>query len=179
MLVSAPGPGAELAGKGLKKIDPDRYGSLEHPGDGFTFDIFTQVARGLRGGAPLDGLRPQRLIASGESQSALAMVTYYNGVQPLTRAFDGFFVHSRGAAGLSLVGPGQNADLIGPLLFGTPTTFRTDQGVPVDHGQVVAADPHHLPGGERLERGCRESGATGYPIGGTERRFGDPVRTAD
>ena len=52
-------PGAEAAGKGLKAIDPARYGSLEHPGDGFSFDIFTQVARAVRAGAGLDGLQPQ------------------------------------------------------------------------------------------------------------------------
>jgi hypothetical protein len=124
------GEGADAAGKGLKKIDPARYGSLAHPGDGYAFDIFTQVARGVRAGAALGGLHPERVIASGESQSAFAMTTYYNGVQPLTQAFDGFFVHSRGAAGLPLVGPGQAADLTGALI-GTPTVFRTDQGVPV------------------------------------------------
>ena len=35
VLVSVQGvPGADQAGKGLKEIDPARYGSLEHPGDG-------------------------------------------------------------------------------------------------------------------------------------------------
>ena len=58
-----------------------------------------------------NGLRPQRLIAAGESQSAFALVTYYNGVQPLTHAFDGFFVHSRGASGFPPVVPGKNADI--------------------------------------------------------------------
>ena len=51
------------------------------------------------------------MIAAGESQSAIALVTYYNGVQPLTRAFDGFFVHSRGGMTLPLVAPGAAADL--------------------------------------------------------------------
>ena len=45
--------GAEDQGKGLKKIDPARYGSLVHPGDGYSFDIFTQVARALRTGGAL------------------------------------------------------------------------------------------------------------------------------
>ncbi|OHV25124.1 hypothetical protein BBK14_22550 [Parafrankia soli] len=130
VLVQAPGPGSELAGKGLKAIDPARYGSLAHPGDGFSFDILSQVARGLRAGAALDGLQPRRLVAAGESQSAFAMVTYYNGVQPITAAFDGFYVHSRGASALPLVGPGQGADLTGALLS-SPTTFRTDQTAPV------------------------------------------------
>jgi hypothetical protein len=125
-------PGAEgLAGKGLKAIDPERYGSLEHPGDGFSFDIFTQVARALRrDGAALGGLKPQRILAAGESQSAIALTTYYDGVQPLTHAFDGFFVHSRGSFGLPLVGPGEYADLAGGV-GSTPTIFRTDLGAPV------------------------------------------------
>ena len=98
-------PGAEVAGQGLKKVDPARYGSLQHPGDSYAFDIYTQVARALRAGGPaLGGLEPERVVAVGESQSAFALVTYINGVQPLTKAFDGFFVHSRAAPGLSLAG---------------------------------------------------------------------------
>jgi hypothetical protein len=130
VLVKVDVPGAEAAGKGLKAIDPARYGSLQHPGDGYSFDIFTQVARALRSGAGLSGLQPKRLIAGGESQSAFALVTYYNGVQPLTDAFDGFFVHSRGAIGLALAAPGKYADIAGAI-SGTPTIFRTDQDAPV------------------------------------------------
>ena len=130
VLVKVDVPGEEAAGKGLKTIDPVRYGALEHPGDGSSFDIFTQVARAIRAGAGLNGLQPQRLIAAGESQSAVALVTYFNGVQPLTHAFDGYFVHSRFAFTLPLVGPGQYADL--PSAFGgKPTILRTDQDAPV------------------------------------------------
>ena len=123
-------PGSEDQGKGLKTVDPARYGTLEHPGDGYSFDIFTQVARAIRAGKGLSGLRPKRVIAVGESQSAFALVTYFNGVQPLTKAFDGFFVHSRGAVALPLVAPGKYADIAGAI-SGTPTIFRTDQDVPV------------------------------------------------
>ena len=108
VLVKVDVPGSEAAGQGLKAIDPARYGSLEHPGDGFSFDIYTQVARQCVP-APAWRLRPDALIAAGESQSAFALVTYYNGVQPLTHAFDGFFVHSRGGGGMPLVGPGESA----------------------------------------------------------------------
>jgi hypothetical protein len=131
VLVSVGGvPGAEAAGKGLKAIDPARYGTLEHPGDGYSFDIYTQVARALRTGAGLGGWQPKRLIAAGESQSAFALVTYFDGVQPLTHAFDGFFVHSRGAIGLPLVGPGKYADIAGAIT-GDPAILRTDQDAPV------------------------------------------------
>ncbi|MBV8302661.1 MAG: hypothetical protein JOZ04_00520 [Acidimicrobiia bacterium] len=47
-LVGVQVPGAEAAGKGLRGIDPVRYGGLDHPGDGFSFDIFTQIGRAVR-----------------------------------------------------------------------------------------------------------------------------------
>jgi Alpha/beta hydrolase domain len=130
VLVRVDVPGSEAAGLGLKAIDPARYGSLEQPGDGFSFDMYTQAARAVRSGAGMAGLRPKRVIAAGESQSAFALVSYYNGVQPLTGAFDGFLVHSRGGGGLPLVGPGESAG-IANAIGGTPTTFRTDQDAPV------------------------------------------------
>jgi hypothetical protein len=131
VLVSVSGvAGSQDQGKGLKAIDPARYGTLEHPGDGYSLDMFTQVARALRAGAGLSELRPQRLIAAGESQSAFALVTYLNGVQPITHTFDGFFVHSRGAAGLPLLGSAPSAD-IASAISGAPTIFRTDQDAPV------------------------------------------------
>jgi len=125
-------PGAEgIAGKGLVNLDPDRYGSLSHPGDGFSFDIFTQVARALReGGVATGGARVERVIAAGESQSAIALTTYYDGVQPITRAFDGFFVHSRASVPLPLVGPGEYADLAGGFAA-MPVLFRDDLDAPV------------------------------------------------
>lgn len=123
-------PGSDQAGKGLKVIDRARYGSLEHPGDSYSYDIFTQVARALRDGSALGGERPQRLIAAGESQSAFAMVSYYNGVQPRALAFDGFFVHSRGGVALPIIGTAKSAD-IASALSGKPTIFRTDQSAPV------------------------------------------------
>src|SRR5262249_46285480 len=32
----------------LKTVDPDRYGSLVHPGDSFSYDIFSQAAQAIR-----------------------------------------------------------------------------------------------------------------------------------
>jgi len=131
VLVAVPGF-EDLVGKGLKAMDPERYGSLAHPGDGYSFDMFTQAARAVRAGGPvLGGSTPQVVLAAGESQSAIALTTYYNGVQPLTKAFDGFFVHSRAFAGLPLVGPGESADLVGAMTQSKPTTFREDLAAPV------------------------------------------------
>ena len=81
---------------GLKAWDPKRYGSLEHPGDAYSYDIFTQVAaaigpdRDRQGLDPMGGLEVERLIAAGASQSAARLRTYINGVHPLTGVFDGF-----------------------------------------------------------------------------------------
>lgn len=130
VLVAA--PGAEgIAGQGLKKTDPERYKDLQHPGDGYSYDMFTQIARAvLAGGEPLGGVKPITLIAMGESQSAIALTTYYNGVQPLTKMFDGFFVHSRASVALPLVGTEKYADLAGAI-GGTTVTFRDDLTAPV------------------------------------------------
>jgi hypothetical protein len=129
VLVQTPGT-QEFVGKGLKAIDTPRYGSLEHPGDGYAFDIFTQVARAVRKGAPLGGAKPRIVLAAGESQSAIALTTYYNGVQPLTRMFDGFFIHSRAAVGLPLVAPGKSADLA-TAIANTPALLRGDLDAPI------------------------------------------------
>lgn len=130
VLVKVDVPGAEAAGKGLKKVDPARYGDLLQPGDDYALDIFTQVARAVRAGAGLGGGRPQHVFAGGESQSAFALVSYYDGMQPLTHAFDGFFVHSRGAGALPLTSSGPYAG-IQDAIGRAAALFRTDQDAPI------------------------------------------------
>ncbi len=132
VLVDAVG-GLPSAGKGLKVLDPERYGSLSHPGDGFSYDIFTQVARAARrGGDFTGGIESKVILAAGQSQSATALVTYYNGVQPLTSAFDGFFVHSRAFVALPLVAPGEPADLMkARAVDPVAVAFRGDLSAPI------------------------------------------------
>ena len=89
------GVSAEKRGVDALRANVGRYGVLNHPGDAYSYDIFTQAAQAVRdgkGGRPLVGLQPRRIIAAGESQSAARMVTYINAVNPLVHAFDGFFV---------------------------------------------------------------------------------------
>ena len=63
--------------------DPVRYGSLSHPGDSYSYDIFSQAGQAIRDNSALIlGGRPEKLIAAGESQSAGRMVTYIDAVQP-------------------------------------------------------------------------------------------------
>jgi hypothetical protein len=131
--VQVPGNEAAGLGRGLRAMDPERYGSLHHPGDAFSYDIYTQVGRALRSSGPIDplhGLGVERLLAIGESQSAFALTTYVNGVQPLTGAFDGFLVHSRGGAAAPLGQAGSGIE-IAATIGGPPTKIRADTGAPV------------------------------------------------
>jgi Alpha/beta hydrolase domain len=91
----------------LKLLAPERYGELEHPGDAWSFDIFTQVGALLQLPSdenPLGGLAPQQILAAGESQSAACLVTYINAIDPHAQLFDGYFVHGRPASGVSIDG---------------------------------------------------------------------------
>ncbi len=112
----------------LKKADPTRYGPLNHPGDAFAYDIFTQAGGAVRKGGLLGPLKAKRVIASGESQSAAYMTTYVNAIDPLTKAFDGYLVHSRfgGAAALE-GGFARSMQATTPQ----PVRFRDDLRVPV------------------------------------------------
>lgn len=98
-----PIPGFETVS--LKEWDNERYTTLEHPGDAYAYDIYSQAAQALRrpeGADPLEGYDVETLIAAGESQAAIMMVTYVNAIHPLADIYDGFFIHSRGATGGSL-----------------------------------------------------------------------------
>ena len=82
--VGVEGSETPLAPLHLKAVNPARYGELSHPGDSFSYDIFTQVTAILRGDANADvlaGMSPDRLVAYGESQSAGRLVTYINAVR--------------------------------------------------------------------------------------------------
>jgi hypothetical protein len=88
----------------LKKMNAARYAELEHPGDAFAFDVFSQAGRAVRDGRLLGGLAPRRVLAIGESQSAMFLVTYVNAVDAEARVFDGFLIHGRGGRAAPLDG---------------------------------------------------------------------------
>jgi Alpha/beta hydrolase domain len=90
---------------GLKKVSPLRYGTLHHPGDSFSYDMFSQAGVAVRqttGTSPLGDLKVKNVIAVGESQSAFRLVTYVDAIHPITHVYDGYFIHSRGAFGAAL-----------------------------------------------------------------------------
>jgi hypothetical protein len=145
------GIGAQAVGinaprTGLKAWDAVRYAPLTHPGDAYSYDIFSQAAQALRhpqGIDALGGLRIRHMLATGRSQSAFRLVTYINAIHPLTRLFDGYLVHSRGAnaSGITAEGMGRDAT---PIPAGAH--IRTDIDVPVldlqTEGDMVALRSH-------------------------------------
>ncbi len=91
----------------LKASDPARYGGLLHPGDSFSFDIFSRAARAVRDGGILGPLSAGCLLAAGQSQSAIHLVTYVNAVAPTVppvAACDGYLIGSRAGIAAPLAG---------------------------------------------------------------------------
>lgn len=136
--------GGIAEGPHLKRARPDRYQALSHPGDAFSYDIFSQAGRVLRGSGEhqlLGPLRPERLIAMGESQSAAFLVTYVNAVDPVSRVYDGYLIHGRGAAGAGIDGfrrgraagaeAARDPGAARAVMARTPERIRDDVRVPV------------------------------------------------
>ena len=116
----------------LKKMAPERYAALHHPGDAYAYDIFSQAGRLARDSAGLGILGPliaKHVLAVGESQSAHFMTTYVNAVDPVARVFDGFLIHSRFSGSAPLDG----GSIIGRIDPSMPAVvkFRPDLRVPV------------------------------------------------
>jgi hypothetical protein len=126
----APLLGSSITGtsKGLVNQDPQRYGGLHHPGDQYALDMFNQIGLGLRSDRSnvLGPLQPRHIVAVGESQSAFYLTTFADALQPVSHAFDGIFIHSRGGGGAPLEGGSINSSFAPAGL-----RIRTDLNVPV------------------------------------------------
>ena len=90
----------------LKVWNKERYGSLDVSADGtimndaLSYDIFADVGRAARdphGADLLGGLKPQRVFATGHSQSSARLATYVNSVHPLDPVFEAVILHGGGA----------------------------------------------------------------------------------
>jgi len=91
--------------KALKERNPDRYGSLDVtdggtvPFDALSYDIFAAAGMAIRGKSSqsvMGGLKAERLIASGHSQSAGRLAAYFNTVHPLAPVYDAVLLHGGG-----------------------------------------------------------------------------------
>jgi len=123
--------GGLVDGMHLKAAHPQRYAALSHPGDAWSFDIFSQAGRALLAATGLLPARTSspaaRLLASGHSQSGAFLVTYVNAIDPVAAVFDGFLVHGRTGAGAALdtgFRPGASTQAVGERI-------RDDLRVPV------------------------------------------------
>jgi hypothetical protein len=108
-----------------KTWDPQRYGSLGDSNDGQSYDIFSQAAQVARADTAqlLGGLHPTTVIGAGDSQSAFRVATYYNAIQPLSHAFDGFLAIGRGVLAAPI---GSGLVAFSPF----PALIRTDSTTP-------------------------------------------------
>jgi hypothetical protein len=153
-------PGPDAAG--LKQWDAERYGSLNHPGDDYSWDIFAQAGQLVgpkRTGAvdAMSKLPVKRVVAAGASQSAGRLRAYINGIHPLDKIFDGYipyidFARSMPFGARPAATPAPNPSALNsaaPILNRANTIIRTDLDVPVfvvnseteTEGYVVSRQP--------------------------------------
>lgn len=103
--VGVEGREGALVDLSLKTADAERYASLLHPGDSFSYDIYSQAARAVHspvGTSPLGELQVERMIAIGESQSAFRLTTYVNALASQLALFDAYLIHARGNSSAQL-----------------------------------------------------------------------------
>jgi hypothetical protein len=118
-----------------------RYASLLHPGDSYSYSIFSDAGLAAKEAASklLGGLTADRVIAAGQSQSAFRLVTYIDAVHPLEQVYDGFLVHSRWGSGTPI-----SQSPLPNYSFPAPAPIRDDLDVPVmivqAEGDVIASN---------------------------------------
>jgi hypothetical protein len=139
----------------LKAWDPERYGSLVHPGDRYSFDLFSQAGRAARDGKLTGPVRIERVIATGASQSGARLTSYANGVHPLDPVFDAFVPTITGGWGTrfeEVAGGGTSAEDLARRML--RTKLRDDLDVPVlvvnSECEAVAMYPTRRPDGDRF-----------------------------
>jgi hypothetical protein len=85
---------------GFVAMDPQRYSSLKHPGDDYSYDIYSQAMRALltrHGSDPMGGLKVSQIIATGNSQSGSRLYDYVEKVQRDARIADAMLIDAGGS----------------------------------------------------------------------------------
>jgi Alpha/beta hydrolase domain len=129
-------------------VDPQGGGTIDATDDPLSWDIYTQVAEALKANVgpnpPLPGLRVRNVIATGQSQSAARLTTYYNTIQPLDNFFNGFVFWDRATSKLrpdvAVPGISVNSEALSPLFppFGTSKYTREWEVAGTTHGSIYA-----------------------------------------
>lgn len=150
----------------LKTDDPARYGTLHHPGDDYSYDIFTQAGQLLGPNRPTDtdplgGLKVRHLIATGGSQSGARLGTYINGIHAAQPLFDAYLlvVYPNTPCALTQASaPAELPQTFGPNIFHVLEWFtyllRDDLDVPIivvnSESEASECDPNHQPDTEMV-----------------------------
>jgi hypothetical protein len=126
--------------------DPVRYAALDHPGDAWSFDMFTQVARAFEVPPPDGGIDPmgsigaesvRTILAAGQSQSGIRLHEYVQEWLPAHPAavgvVDGVLVHGDVGKGKAF-----GADVPVPVLQLLSDFEAVDDGV-----DAAALHPNH------------------------------------
>ncbi|MBW3663675.1 MAG: hypothetical protein KY469_11300 [Actinobacteria bacterium] len=82
-----------------KVYDPVRYEALDHPGDEYANDMFSQIAKVFEEPGPVDplrGLQAEVILAAGQSQSANRLTDYVQTRQQAAGIIDGFLIQAEG-----------------------------------------------------------------------------------
>jgi hypothetical protein len=189
----------------LKTENPQRYASMSHPSDDYSYDIFAQAGELLgpnrpHDSDPLAGLEVRHLIAKGGSQSGARLAGYLNGVHGVSSIYDAFLLMVYPNTPTALNGASAPAEL--PQTFG-PNGFhllewykhllRNDLEVPIivlnSESEASECDPNSQPDTELVRwweiAGTSHTGAAdaeqleamGFAVG-TSVSFAPAVRAA-
>jgi Alpha/beta hydrolase domain len=87
----------QVGANALKTYDAVRYAKINHPGDSAANAIFAQAGMAIRSQTDtlLGRCMPVRgMIAVGQSQSAVMLLTYLTSSHPTDKMYDGFLLHT-------------------------------------------------------------------------------------
>jgi hypothetical protein len=167
--------------RGLVASDAERYSTLSHPGDDYSYDIFIQAVGAVFGRPDiLNGLETHQVVVSGGSQSASRLATVHNALHPagLIDAYHLFVFFGNGTVVDSTGGeaavPGGSTNWPMRMLPFGKHILRDDLGVPVfvlnseSEAQVFAQ-----PNSDRLAM-WENAGASHIGSTAGDNRFGLP-----
>lgn len=114
----------EASVKSLKKANPERYAQAVISDSDYAFDIYDHAAVAIRQAAGQWGgpTTQVKLLGMGYSKSASFLFTFINAFQPLSKAYDGFYM--RGATPAAIQVNGWHINIVMPKV-------RTDSKVPL------------------------------------------------
>ena len=144
--------GRQLPQPPLKEWDAERYASLVHPGDAFSFDIFSQAGAVVRSGAVTGDVAVDRVVATGASQSGSRLTTYINAIHPLVSVYDAFLLTITGGMGTNLQDPPPNVALLDTARTSVRTRHPRRHRRAGDDREQRVRSAQHLPDAARRQR---------------------------